>query len=63
MNKKITVGWRETLNLPELRLDGIKAKIDTGARTSCLHAFKLETFEKEHIISSFLNVLRVTSPS
>ncbi len=48
MNKKITVGWRETLNLPELRLDGIKAKIDTGARTSCLHAFKLETFEKEH---------------
>lgn len=48
MKKKITVGWRETLNLPELRLDGIKAKIDTGARTSCLHAFKLETFTKEH---------------
>ncbi|MCF6378553.1 ATP-dependent zinc protease [Nocardioides KLBMP 9356] len=41
------VGWREWVALPEAGLDWVKAKIDTGARSSAIHAFDLEAFEQD----------------
>ena len=45
--EKVVVGWREWVGLPQAEVSWVKAKIDTGARSSSIHAFDLEVVEQD----------------
>ena len=47
MNSKVTIGSEEWVSLVELNIPYIKARIDSGAKTSSLHALNIQPYQKD----------------
>ncbi len=58
--EKPRIGWRETLSLPEFGIAEIQAKVDTGARTSAIHAFRVKevTEQGDTFVEFFIHPTR-----
>ncbi len=58
-SKKEIIGWREWVGLPEFNVEGIKAKVDTGALTSALHATDIKIFKSKGLLSELMVEFRL----
>lgn len=61
LHHKLLIGRHEWCQLPLLNIPAIKAKIDTGAKTSAIHAFDIEPFFQKHVKYVRFRVLPIQS--
>jgi hypothetical protein len=47
--KPLVIGWAERVDLPDWGIRGLRAKVDTGARTSALHVENIEELPRDHV--------------